>query len=162
MTFRMLAVLAMALLVVDSALAQIPPTPSTGQYIIDPTDIRRGPFDLGPNFYFHDWRQSPFHESAQLCGTCHDLSNPTLSKQPDGSYQLNAIDAPHPTQIETEEFPIERTFMGVSWVAWARTGLSARPRRRASRPRPSRPGPPPRRASSTSTGGAPPSASFPR
>ncbi len=105
------------------ALAHIPPTPNTGQYIIDPTDIRRGPFDLGPNFFFHDWRQSPFHETAQLCGTCHDLSNPTLSKQPNGSYELNTNDAPHPTQIKTDEFPVERTFSEWANSAYARNPI---------------------------------------
>jgi len=95
--------------------AGLPPTPNNGQYIIDPYDTRRGPFDLGPSFFYHDWAQSPFHRETQICGTCHDVSNPTLSKQPDGSYALNAIDAPHPTHQKTEEFPIERTFS--EWTA---------------------------------------------
>lgn len=93
-----------------AALAQVPPTPHNGQYIVDPQDRRRGPYDLGPSFFFHDWIQSPHHRESQLCGTCHDVSNPTLSKQIDGSYQLNATNAPHPTHVKAEEFPIERTF----------------------------------------------------
>jgi hypothetical protein len=88
----------------------IPPTPNNGQYVIDPQDRRRGPFDLGPSFFFHEWEQSPYHREALMCGTCHDLSNPTLTKQMDGSYALNTLDAPHPTQNKYDEFPIERTY----------------------------------------------------
>src|SRR4029078_5279716 len=73
-----------------NALPEVPITPSNGQYVIDPRDVRRGPFQLGPNFFFHEWLQSPFHLESLLCANCHDVSNPTLSKQPDGSYQLNA------------------------------------------------------------------------
>lgn len=88
----------------------LPPTQNNGQYIIDPIDRRRGPFDLGPNFFYHDWAQSPHHQESENCATCHDVSNPTLSKQPDGSYALNTLDAQHPTHVKFEEFPIERTY----------------------------------------------------
>jgi hypothetical protein len=105
------------------SLAEVPVAPHTGQYVIDPTDVRRAPFDLGPNFFYHDWRQSPYHEEALLCGTCHDLSNPTLSKQLDGSYQLNALNAPHPTQDKRDEFPVERTFSEWEASAYARVKI---------------------------------------
>lgn len=88
----------------------VPPTPGNGQYVIDPLDRRRGPFDLGPNFFYHEWEQSPYHQDSLNCGTCHDVSNPTVTKQPDGSFALNTLDAPHPTHIKYEEFPIERTY----------------------------------------------------
>ncbi|MCY2961723.1 MAG: multiheme c-type cytochrome [Planctomycetota bacterium] len=88
----------------------IPPTPNNGQYVIDPLDRRRAPFDLGPNFFYHDWEQSPYHRESLNCGTCHELSNPTQTKQPDGSFALNALDAPHPTHNKYDEFPIERTY----------------------------------------------------
>ncbi|MBL8862773.1 MAG: hypothetical protein JNK02_12305 [Planctomycetes bacterium] len=88
----------------------LPPTPGNGQYVIDPLDRRRGPFDLGPNFFYHEWEQSPYHQESLNCGTCHELSNPTLTKQPDGSFALNALDQPHPTHQKYEQFPIERTY----------------------------------------------------
>jgi hypothetical protein len=88
----------------------LPPTPGNGQYVVDPLDRRRGPFDLGPNFFYHEWLQSPYHRESLNCGTCHELSNPTLTKQPDGSFALNALDQPHPTHNKYEEFPIERTY----------------------------------------------------
>ena len=94
-----------------SALTEPPVfSPHTGQYVIDPYDRRRGPFDLGPGFGYHAWEQSHFHFDARLCGTCHDVSNPAFSRQTDGSYQLNAVNQPHPTQEKTDEFPIERTY----------------------------------------------------
>jgi ribosomal protein L18 len=88
----------------------LPPTPNNGQFVIDPLDRRRGPFDLGPNFFYHEWAESPYHRESLNCGTCHELSNPTLTKQPDGSFALNALDQPHPTHERYEQFPIERTF----------------------------------------------------
>ncbi|MEE2882609.1 MAG: hypothetical protein VYD70_02690 [Planctomycetota bacterium] len=59
-----------------NALAEIPDPPHTGQYVIDPIDRRRGPYNLGSNFPWHPALQSPFHHSSELCRTCHDVSNP--------------------------------------------------------------------------------------
>ncbi len=88
----------------------LPPTPGNGQFIVDPTDTRRGPFDLGPSFFFHDWAQSAFHRDSLLCGTCHDVSNPAFTKQPDGTFALNAVDQQHPTHNKYQQYPIERTY----------------------------------------------------
>jgi len=90
----------------------LPPTgaPHSGQFVIDPEDWRRGPFDLGPTFGWHDWLESPFHREALLCGTCHDVSNPVFERQADGSYAVGALSTPHPTHDKRDEFPVERTF----------------------------------------------------
>jgi hypothetical protein len=101
--------------------AGVPPTPGNGEYVIDPFDRRRGPFDLG-TFYYHDWLRSPFHETSNLCATCHDVSNPVYTRQPDGTYALNQLDTPHPTQIKTDEFPVERTYS-----EWSRSAFAAGP-----------------------------------
>jgi hypothetical protein len=94
-----------------AGLAHAPDSEShTGQYVLDPKDRRRGPFDLGHGFPWHNWLQSPYHREAMLCANCHDVSNPTLSRQTDGTYKLNALDAPHPTHRKKDEFPVERTF----------------------------------------------------
>ena len=82
----------------------------TGQFVIDPDDNRRGPFDLGGGFFWHEWRESSFHRESLLCGTCHDVSNPAISKLPGGGYALNALAHEHNTQNKRHEFPIERTF----------------------------------------------------
>jgi len=81
----------------------------TGQFIVDPEDRRRGPFDLAPGFVLHQWRNSGFHQDSLMCGTCHDVSNPVFTRQPDGTYDKNA-DGQHPTHDKTDEFPIERTY----------------------------------------------------
>ncbi len=93
-----------------AALPLVPGEPHTAQYIIDPIDRRRGPFVLFPGFPWHRWAQSPFHREAMLCANCHDVSNPALSRQEDGTYKLNELDTPHPTHDKQDEFPIERTF----------------------------------------------------
>jgi hypothetical protein len=86
------------------------PQPDTAQYVVDPDDRRRGPFDLGPNFFWHEWRESPYHRESLQCGTCHDVSNPVFTKQSDGTYALNAVNTPHPTHDKFDKFPVERTF----------------------------------------------------
>ncbi|HEB61493.1 MAG TPA: hypothetical protein ENJ06_06680 [Phycisphaeraceae bacterium] len=97
----------------------IPTNPHSGQYIVDPRDRRRGPYDLGMMFPWHMWQQSPFHREALLCATCHDVSNPVFEKQPDGTYLPGDLDAPHPTQNKYDEFPLERTYSEWSVSAFA-------------------------------------------
>ncbi len=79
-------------------------------FIVDPMDRRRGPYDEGPNFFYHEWQQSPFHQESQMCATCHDVSNPIFTAQPDGTYTLNDLDAAHPTGNVYETFPEQRTY----------------------------------------------------
>jgi len=106
-----------------SALAEQPVNSGGGQYIIDPTDVRRGPFQLSPTFFYHYWAKSPFHEESLLCATCHEVSNPIFTKQPDGSYALNQFDAPHPTQNKYDEFPVERTYSEWSKSTFAEVAI---------------------------------------
>jgi len=103
-----------------AALTQVPPTQNNGQYIIDPDDVRRGPFDLGPTFFLHEWAQSPHHRESQLCGTCHELSNHLTTRQADQSYAFNATNAQHPTHDKRQQFPIERTYSEWSASQYAR------------------------------------------
>lgn len=93
-----------------AALDNLPVNPHSGNFVMDPDDVRRGPRDLGPKFFFHDWAQSPFHHDSAMCATCHDVSNPVYVRQPDGTYRLGELDAPHPTQDKYDMFPIERTY----------------------------------------------------
>ena len=85
------------------------PNPHSGAFVVDFFDRRRGPFDLGPDFFYHAWELSPFHRDSAMCATCHDVSNPAFSKQPDGTYALNALGTPHETFDKYDMFPIERT-----------------------------------------------------
>src|SRR5262245_154073 len=108
-----------------AALASAPTTSHGGQFVLDPQDTRRGPFDLGDFFFYHDWRQSPYHRESLLCATCHEVSNPAFTRDgtprasritPPGeereseNYALGPLGVPHPTQDERDEFPLERTF----------------------------------------------------
>jgi hypothetical protein len=90
------------------ALTSPPVNPGNGDMVYDPLDRRRGPFvlELTP----HQWLQSPFHNNSALCATCHEVSNPLYTRQPNGTYVLNALNTPHPTNDRFDEFPIERTY----------------------------------------------------
>ncbi len=79
-----------------------------GMYVIDPTGLRRGPYPDA--FLGHDSLGSPFHRTAEFCGTCHDVSNPAFTKDGYGVYQLNAIDAPAPNFSPHFIAPVERTY----------------------------------------------------
>lgn len=95
--------------------------PHSGQYVIDPTDVRRGPFDLGPNFFWHSWAESPFHRESKMCGTCHDVSNPAYERV-GSDYVLGTLGQEHPTHDKRDEFPIERTYS-----EWAASDYAVRP-----------------------------------
>ena len=86
------------------------PNPHSGSYVVDFFDRRRGPFDLGDDFFYHAWELSPFHRDSAMCATCHDVSNPVYSAQPDGTYVLNALGTPHETFDKYDMFPVERTY----------------------------------------------------
>ncbi|MCA9292027.1 MAG: hypothetical protein KDA25_12925 [Phycisphaerales bacterium] len=90
----------------------MPPQGSNARYVFDPTDARRGPFDdLPANPHFGvEVIYSPFHSNSELCWTCHDVSNPLMSKQPDGTYAPNAFGAPHPTHQQNDMMPLHRTY----------------------------------------------------
>lgn len=93
-------------------LDHLPPAdPHSGQYIIDPRDRRRGPYEL-VDFFVHEWRASPFHNESEMCATCHDVSNPLFTRQPDDTYTLdpNSLDQPHGTHEKYDQFPAERTY----------------------------------------------------
>ncbi len=87
-----------------------PVNPHSGQYIIDPQDRRRGPFDLGNNFFFHDWIESPYFRDSAQCATCHDVSNPVYERQPDGTYAPGDWDTPAASHDKYDQFPMERTY----------------------------------------------------
>ncbi|USN98281.1 MAG: hypothetical protein H6810_08840 [Phycisphaeraceae bacterium] len=100
-------------------LANLPDFPvieGNGSFVVDPEDRRRGPFDLD-NFNSHEWRMSDYYPDSSNCGMCHDVSNPAFDAQPDGTYVLNDLDMPHPTQNKYDMFPIERTYS--EWTASA-------------------------------------------
>jgi hypothetical protein len=93
----------------------LPTQPGNGRYIIDPEDTRRGPRADLFNMHNVPILESPYHKESAFCGTCHDLSNPVFSLQPDGTWAVNAMDAAHPTQNMYEMIPEQRTYS--EWLA---------------------------------------------
>ncbi len=92
-----------------AALALIPPDVASGMTVLDPSSAKRGPF-TDPFQANHGVIPSPFHREAAMCGTCHNVSNPAFSKQPDGRYAPNDFDTPAPSFDPYEQFPVERTY----------------------------------------------------
>jgi hypothetical protein len=102
----------------------VPTNLHTGTFVIDPQDVRRGPFDLDADletvdlapFLMHFYEQSPFHRESQMCATCHDVSNPAYERVGGPTpattdiYELSALNAAHPTQEKYDMFPVERTY----------------------------------------------------
>ncbi|MBK8229143.1 MAG: T9SS type A sorting domain-containing protein [Candidatus Eisenbacteria bacterium] len=90
------------------ALEDVPTGFSSGQYVADPEARRRGPFSdaTAP----HPILVSPFHQSSDLCGTCHDVSNPAFHRVSGANYELGALDQ-EPTDFSAGHLlPIERTY----------------------------------------------------
>ena len=100
----------------------IPQSFGAGMYVMDRKDVRRGPYDTNqigyhaPGWEFintvaewlgmlpeHPVRQSDFHRESDLCGTCHDVSNPAWASEFGGTLGPD-------TAIAQQHFPIERTY----------------------------------------------------
>jgi hypothetical protein len=110
----------------------LPTGAGNARYVIDPKDSRRGPFDDIP-MNLHGTSMtgemvplitSPWHAKSEFCGTCHDVSNPVyvLNKKK-GTYQLGALDAPHPTQDPRDMYPEQRTYSEWTQSEFATTGV---------------------------------------
>ncbi len=111
----------------------------SGGYVIDPFDRRRGPFPLTQDgfpsppavicYEFHasatygkcedDFGdpagcptfRSPFHRRSDICGTCHDVSNPSFHLNPvSGDFEFNGPGVAHPTGDKFDMAPSERTY----------------------------------------------------
>lgn len=109
----------------------LPPETSVGNamIILDPSDNRRGPFDLPsspPGHPAATYQTDLFRQDgdpvarSRVCGSCHNVANPTLAwteNPPDGApaqFWPNEADTPPTTDAPSETpggmFPIERTF----------------------------------------------------
>jgi len=107
-----------------NALDEIPLNYANGQFVSDPDPIRRGPYaDADAS---HAFLESPFHRESDICGTCHDVSNPAfvLGDAP-GKYEPNDFDTPHPDGDLRNMFPVERTFSEWSVSEYATDGVYA-------------------------------------
>ncbi len=95
-------------LAVLNALAEVPAEYGNGMYVLDPSFIRRGPYDDAD--ISHQIIYSPFHKEAAFCGTCHDVSNTALENDGAGNFVANALDAPATDFASTVLAPVERTY----------------------------------------------------
>lgn len=93
-----------------AGLRAIPAQDANSQFVIDPFNTRRrGPYDDAFTAG-HEWLPSPFHRDSAQCATCHEISNPLLVRQADGTYALNALDAPAADLDSRKLFPMDRTY----------------------------------------------------
>ncbi|QOJ14745.1 MAG: hypothetical protein HRU75_08875 [Planctomycetia bacterium] len=91
-----------------AALAAIPQHFGNAMFVLDPDATRRSgrPDPAAP----HEFLESPFHRTGAFCGTCHDVGNVAVTRQPDGSYAYNTLGAPSPTSDPWMQYPLERTY----------------------------------------------------
>jgi len=112
-----------------AGLADPVPVLGNAMFVIDPDDRMRGPFDIvadlgsDPHLPDRSTLVSPFHQSSDLCGTCHNLRNPvfTYNAMTD-EYELNALDAPGDPALG---FPEQSTYDEWAASAYASTGVFA-------------------------------------
>jgi hypothetical protein len=107
-------------------LADIDPLPlayANGQFISDPAPLRRGPrADAEAS---HQFVESPLHRSSDMCGVCHDVSNPVFVHVGGADYVPNDFNAEHPDMDLRNMFPIERTYSEWTQSEYAATGVYA-------------------------------------
>ncbi|HET6349269.1 MAG TPA: T9SS type A sorting domain-containing protein [Candidatus Krumholzibacteria bacterium] len=109
--------------VLDS-LTTLPYTYANGQFIMDANPPRRGPYS--DSQAAHAVLYSPFHLSGNLCGTCHDVSNPVFQYDGvPGKYSPTAFNMAHPDGNLRNMFPVERTFSEWTQTTYANGGVYA-------------------------------------
>jgi hypothetical protein len=108
-------------LTVLAAHDDVPTTYGNAMFVLDPTGLRRGPYDDAEAN--HDWIASPFHRTSEQCGTCHDIGNLAVSRQPDGTYRYNGFDLRDPSGDPLQMFPLQRTYSEWKLSAFAAGGV---------------------------------------
>ncbi|MHB0915369.1 MAG: fibronectin type III domain-containing protein [Thermoleophilia bacterium] len=103
-------------------LEAIPPANANGMYVVDRDNAKRGPFVF--TVARHQEYYSPFHQKSDLCGTCHDVSNPAFSRQADGTYLPNEFNQAAPDADPYSLFPVERTYSEWKSSDYAAAGVS--------------------------------------
>jgi hypothetical protein len=57
----------------------VPPGHGNAMMVMDPGNVVRGPYGDGEGAMPHEAVKSAFHGRGELCGTCHDVSNPLFA-----------------------------------------------------------------------------------
>ena len=86
----------------------VPTTYAEGQYVLDPAFTWRGPFS-DPEAQ-HPFLVSDFHTRSDMCGTCHDVSNPAYIRVGTDDYAPGPLDAPEDSISVFVLMPQERTY----------------------------------------------------
>ena len=122
-----------------TAAGNFPEHPGNASYVLDPLDMRRGPYgpdEIDINWYgvhgatngHYIWLvESPFHRQSAFCGQCHDVSNPLYMKNPvTGDYELTSLEdgQPHPTGDPSDMYPEQRTYSEWLISDFAEEGVS--------------------------------------
>ena len=109
-----------------AALSEPVTTFANAMMVIDPDDRMRGPFDVvadnggDPHLPNRSTLVSPFHQSADLCGTCHDVRNTMFTRDSNGDYVVNALDEPGDL---AQGFPEQLTYTEWKLSEFATSGV---------------------------------------
>ncbi|NOT01439.1 MAG: hypothetical protein HOP29_12510 [Phycisphaerales bacterium] len=103
------------------ALESVPDYYGNAMFVLDTNGLRRGPYTDGHPM--HPWVYSPFVKSGDMCGTCHDVGNLAVARQPDGAYRYNNLNEPCADEDPWEQFPLERTYTEWKLSAFADGGV---------------------------------------
>ena len=106
-----------------AGLDDVPFQYANGEFISDPNPIQRGPFPDA--VASHQFLESPLHTRSDVCGTCHDVSNPVFVNTGLGDYAPATLDEEHPDMNLRNMFPVERTFSEWTMSEYATTGVYA-------------------------------------
>ena len=104
-----------------AALTDVPTHYGNAAFVLDPSGERRGP--RLDHQAMHSMTVSPFHTTGDFCGTCHDVGNLATTRQSNGTFRYNAIDARSPTTDPHQQFPLERTYTEWKLSAFANGGV---------------------------------------
>ncbi len=100
----------------------------SAQMVIDPLARLRGPFDVvadnagDPHTPSHTTLISPFHQSSDLCGTCHNVGNPVFTRNAEGGYDPNPFGEPGDPELA---FPEQSTYDEWAASSYAVAGVRA-------------------------------------
>lgn len=104
-----------------AGMPEVPQHYGDAMFVLDPNGTRRGPRRDGD--MAHEVLPSAFHRSGDLCGTCHDVGNVAITRQPDGTFAYNAVGRPAPDEDPHAQFPLERTYTEWKLSAFANGGV---------------------------------------
>jgi hypothetical protein len=104
-----------------SKLKKLPQHYGNAMFVLDQNGLRRGPYTNASQS--HATIYSPFHESGSLCGTCHDVGNVAVSRQPDGTYAYNQLGKKVLDEDLHAQFPLERTYTEWKLSEFAKNGV---------------------------------------